>query len=93
MKQPAMNGLILGTLLAVTVASIAGDIRLTDVTEQSGITFQHTDGSSGRHYIVETITAGLALFDYDSDGLIDIYFLNGAPLKGTKVSTPPRNAL
>jgi len=93
MKQPAMNGLILGTLLAVTVASIAGDIRLTDVTEQSGITFQHTDGSSGRHYIVETVTAGLALFDYDSDGLIDIYFLNGAPLKGTKVSTPPRNAL
>jgi hypothetical protein len=93
MKQPIMNGFILGTLLAVAVAPVAGDIRLTDVTEQSGITFKHTDGSSGRHYIVETVTAGLALFDYDHDGLIDIYFLNGAPLKGTKVSTLPRNAL
>ena len=93
MKQPVMNSFILGTLLAVAVAPVAGGIRLTDVTEQSGITFQHTDGSSGRHYIVETVTAGLALFDYDQDGLIDIYFLNGAPLKGTRVSTPPRNAL
>jgi len=93
MKQPVMNSFILGTLLAVAVAPVAGDICLTDVTDQSGITFQHTDGSSGRHYIVETVTAGLALFDYDQDGLIDIYFLNGAPLKGTRVSTSPRNAL
>ncbi len=42
---------------------------------------------------METVTAGLALFDYDNDGDIDIYFLNGAPLHGTKVATPPRNAL
>ncbi len=93
MKQHIMKGFILGILLAVAVVPVAGDIRLTDVTEQSGITFQHTDGSSGRHYIIETVTAGLALFDYDNDGLIDIYFLNGAPLKGTRVSKPPKNAL
>ena len=42
---------------------------------------------------METISAGLALFDYDGDGLIDIYFLNGAPLPGTKSTQPPRNAL
>jgi hypothetical protein len=35
----------------------------------------------------------LALFDYDNDGNIDIYFLNGAPLRGTKVDEPPKNAL
>jgi hypothetical protein len=53
----------------------------------------HTDGSAGKRYIVETVSAGLALFDYDGDGDVDIYFLNGAPLKGTKVDVPPRNAL
>ena len=68
-------------------------ILLRDVTKQTGITFVHTDGSSGRRYIVETVSAGLALFDYDNDGDIDIYFLNGAPLPGTKVDKPPRNAL
>ena len=33
------------------------------------------------------------MFDYDGDGLIDIYFLNGAPLPGTTAKEPPRNAL
>jgi len=42
---------------------------------------------------METVSAGLALFDYDGDGDVDIYFLNGAPLLGMKVDVPPRNAL
>lgn len=71
----------------------AGPIQLRDVTDRTGITFQHTDGSSGRRYIIEAMSAGLALFDYDGDGDIDIYFLNGAPLLGTKVEAPPANAL
>jgi len=66
---------------------------LRDVTKETGITFTHTDGGSGQHYIMETVSAGLALFDYDNDGDIDIYFLNGAPLKGTEVEVKPKNAL
>ena len=68
-------------------------IQIKDVTGKTGITFKHTDGGSGKHYIVETVSAGLALFDYDGDGDVDIYFLNGAPLKGSKAKTPPTNAL
>ncbi len=75
------------------VAQTQSPIQLRDVTEETGITFRHTDGSSGRRYIVEYVSAGLALFDYNNDGLIDIYFLNGAPLPGTEVSVPPRNGL
>ena len=71
-----------------------GPIQLRDVTGTTGIAFVHTDGSSGRRYIPETVTAGLALFDYDGDGLIDVYFLNGAPLRGAeREGPPPRNAL
>ncbi|MCI0357619.1 MAG: VCBS repeat-containing protein, partial [Planctomycetaceae bacterium] len=68
-------------------------IQLVDVTAASGIDFRHHDGGGGQGYIVEGMTAGLATFDYDNDGLIDIYFLNGAPLKGTVVDKPPRAAL
>ncbi|MDH7501997.1 MAG: CRTAC1 family protein [Verrucomicrobiota bacterium] len=64
-------------------------IRLTDVTKATGIDFVHTDGSSGERYIVETVCAGMATFDYNGDGLIDIFFLNGAPLRGTKCEVPP----
>ncbi len=68
-------------------------ILLHDVTRESGIDFVHTDGNSGKRYIVETVSCGLALFDYDGDGDIDIYFLNGAPLSGSNIDPPPRNAL
>jgi hypothetical protein len=70
-----------------------GPIVLRDVTLQTGITFCHTDGGSGRHYIAETISSGLATFDFDGDGLIDIYFLNGRPLRGTPVKGPAKHAL
>lgn len=67
---------------------------MRDVTGQTGITFVHSDGSSGRRYIMETVTCGLALFDYDNDGLLDIYFVSGAPLPGAPPrNNPPRNEL
>ena len=59
----------------------------------SGIDFVHTDGSSGNRYMIETIIGSLAIFDYDNDGWLDIYFVNGAPLLGTVTETPPRNQL
>jgi hypothetical protein len=77
----------------VTGSQSSGPIRLRDVTDQTGIDFQHTDGSSGRRYIVEQMSAGIATFDYDGDGLIDIYFPNGAPLPGAKADKPPRHSL
>ncbi|HCO92756.1 MAG TPA: hypothetical protein DIU00_02195 [Phycisphaerales bacterium] len=81
-------------VLSVLVCARAdGAVVLNDVTRETGITFIHTDGSSGRRYIVESVTSGLALFDYDRDGDVDIYFLSGAPLKGTKYDKAPKNAL
>jgi hypothetical protein len=77
----------------VSAADAETQIILKDVTGKTGITFRHVDGSSGNLYIMETVSAGLALFDYDNDGDIDIYFLNGAALKGTAYKTLPRNAL
>jgi hypothetical protein len=39
------------------------------------------------------VASGLATFDYDGDGLTDIYFLNGRPLPGAQAERPPANAL
>ncbi len=76
-----------------STSSEVGPIELHDVTNDVDLAFRHTIGGSGELYIVESVSAGLALFDYDGDGLIDIYFLNGAPLKGAHADTPPTNAL
>ena len=80
-------------LFVSSAATADSPIQLRDVTQKTKIAFQHTDGGSGKRYIVEYISAGLALFDYDGDGDEDIYFLNGAPLRGTVAAAPPRNAL
>ncbi len=66
----------------------------TEITDQAGLEFRHTDGSSGRYYIVESMTSGIATFDYDGDGRVDIYLLNGAPLPGTPLpAETPTNKL
>ncbi|MBN2474269.1 MAG: CRTAC1 family protein [Pirellulales bacterium] len=84
---------LLAWLCALSATDSRGQIVLRDVTPQTGITFRHTDGGSGKKYILEYVSAGLALFDYDNDGDDDLYFLNGAPLKGATAAVPPRNAL
>lgn len=82
-------------LLAGGMASAlwAGPFVFTDVTKETGIAFKHDNGFSGTYHIIETVTAGLALFDYDQDGDIDLYFVNGAYRDGADRETPPRNAL
>src|ERR1041385_2105150 len=82
---------------SVSVSPTAGASTVKDgfeeIAEASGIgTFQHTDGSSGRKFFVEQMGSGVALFDYDGDGWLDIYLCSGAPLPGYK-GPKPQNRL
>jgi enediyne biosynthesis protein E4 len=96
LNKHTLRSVFLFAILTYT-ASMAGSgsaqTQLTDVSSQCGIDLIHTDGSSGKHYIVESVVCGLALLDYDNDGLIDIYFVNGAPLEGTVVTKRPTHVL
>jgi hypothetical protein len=64
-----------------------------DVTSRLGINFQYRSSHTSRKYLLETMGAGVALFDYDNDGRLDIFLVNGAPLgdptpKGTIPQKP-----
>ena len=50
--------------------------RFEDVTAQAGIAFRHVNGATGQKYILETLGSGVCVFDYDGDGLQDIYVAN-----------------
>ncbi|HEY1987549.1 MAG TPA: CRTAC1 family protein [Terracidiphilus sp.] len=53
--------------------------HFVDVTEKSGIRFVHQAPHTSRKYLIETMGSGVALFDCDNDGRLDIFLANGAP--------------
>tara|TARA_B100000809_G_scaffold164493_1_gene161866 strand:- start:7654 stop:9315 length:1662 start_codon:yes stop_codon:yes gene_type:complete len=55
--------------------------------------FQHTDGASGEKYFLEPLGSGVALFDYDNDNDLDLYFVNGNSLQSSDTSNSHRNRL
>ena len=50
-----------------------------DVTAKAGVHFQHVAPHTSRKYSIETMGSGVALFDCDNDGRLDIFLVNGAP--------------
>jgi len=54
--------------------------NFVDITAASGVHFQHVASHTSKKYLPETMGAGVALFDYDNDGRLDIFLVNGAPL-------------
>jgi len=57
-----------------------GGAKFTDVTSALGIKFQYVASHTSKKYLLETMGSGVALFDYDNDGRLDIFVVNGAPL-------------
>ncbi len=51
-----------------------------DVTQRLGVNFKYLSSHTSRKYLLETMGPGVALFDYDNDGRLDTYLVNGAPL-------------
>ena len=51
--------------------------RFVDVTSQSGVAFRHENGYTGQYNYLEIMGAGMGLFDFDGDGFLDLYFVNG----------------
>jgi enediyne biosynthesis protein E4 len=64
-----------------------------DATTTSGLSFHHFTGATGEYFMPEIMGAGVALFDYDNDGDLDVYLLQGTLLDEQKkmkhASFPP----
>ncbi len=63
-------------------------ISFEDVIERSGIRFQLKNSITPQRYSIETMLGGVAVFDYNNDGLLDIFFTNGAAIPSLEKTDP-----
>jgi enediyne biosynthesis protein E4 len=100
-QPPQSGGAATGTPANYTSKRTVGitdpkaPIIFEDVTEKTALaTFKHRAGTLAKDYIFEIASGGVAVLDYDGDGLPDIYLLNGSTLQALQgKEKPPRAAL
>jgi hypothetical protein len=81
--------LLLAILASMKSAPPAGGVAFDDVSAQSGIGFVLSSGAlPGEKHQIETMVGGVALLDYDGDGLLDIFLANGAAEPGLDKRDP-----
>ncbi len=64
-----------------------------EAAEETGLRFVHVNGGTGQYYLPEIMGPGAALLDYDGDGDLDAYLLQGGPLGDGGAAEPPTNRL
>ena len=75
-------------LSASLAAPVATTIRFEEIAEKSGLIFICDSSPTHNKNQPETMIAGVALFDYDNDGYLDVYFVNGAAIPSLKKESP-----
>ena len=84
------------SILAAFVLGIGGrpaDNIFEDITDSAGIQWKHFNGESSDRLLIEAAAGGVAFVDFDSDGLLDLFFINGGETPKGKSSTPIRHGL
>jgi len=68
-------------------------VRYVDVARSAGISFQHDNAASSEKYLIETMGSGCGWIDYDQNGLLDLYLVNGASTRLYRPKHAVRSAL
>ncbi len=74
---------ILCIVCGLAWAFASSPANFVDVTKQSGVEFRLENSPTSEKFLPETMGGGVALLDYDNDGRLDIFFVNGARLSPT----------
>ena len=93
LKQMGYVSLALATPARAFNPENRSRVTFLDVAARAGITFRHDNASSAEKYLIETMGSGCGWIDYDQNGLLDLYLVNGAATRVYKPPQPMRGAL
>ena len=79
---------VIGKQPTNTAASAVSEIEFEDTIKSSNIKFTLRNSISPQRYSIETMMGGVALLDYNNDGLLDIFFTNGAAFPSLEKANP-----
>jgi enediyne biosynthesis protein E4 len=84
---------VAGQQYTSSTSTLPPDVRFTDIAREAGIDFQHVNGMSADKHLAETMGSGGLFFDYDNDGWLDIFLVDGGSIADRAVAQTARHRL
>ncbi|HEU0119149.1 MAG TPA: CRTAC1 family protein [Bryobacteraceae bacterium] len=76
-RRTFLTGAVASGLSSAAPAALP---QFLDITARAGLNFLHQSSATPEKYLIEAMGSGVALFDFDNDGRLDLFFVNGAAL-------------
>ena len=92
--NPALSRAVASAILAICAPLLADPPVFIDVAAEAGLTdIFHCGRDDRKDYILEALGGGVALLDFDRDGLLDAFFVSGSTMEGFPAGRAPSNHL
>lgn len=79
-RKPQIRRVMLAGLCWLFPAVASADIRFAEVAAEAGVDFTHVSGATGQRYSLEMMGPGVGVVDFDGDGWLDLWLVQGGPI-------------
>ena len=95
MRRLAAAGLMIGMawLGVAGAAQPAGGVTFREISREAGVVFRHLNGASPQKHFEETMGSGGLFFDYDDDGWVDLFLVDGGSVADLAIARQARHRL
>jgi hypothetical protein len=93
-EAQGLAAVVLATAAAAVVSGADHPLpQFVDIAREAGVAFHHTNGASAERHLVETMGSGGVFFDYDGDGWVDLFLVDGGSIADASLDRRARHRL